>query len=48
MSYANILMYSSVIPSYRGEKENKKEQDVIDAEDPANREAVRNFFEQSD
>lgn len=43
-----MIMYSSVIPSYRGKEENEKEQDVINAEDPANREAVRKFFEQSD
>lgn len=48
MSYANMILYSTVIPSYKGEKKNESEQEIIQAEDPANRDAVRKFFEQSD
>ena len=43
MSYANTIMYSSVLPSYDDEKSEKEsENKVINADDPANKEAVRN------
>lgn len=37
MSYANMILYSSVLPTY----DDKKEEEVIDADDPANRRAVQ-------
>lgn len=43
-----MILYSTVIPSYKGEKNDESEQDIIKAEDPANKETVRKFFEQSD
>lgn len=51
MSYVNVIMYSSVLPSYKGKvKEDGKKgggepQKVIKADDPANRDEVRRFFE---
>lgn len=42
MSYANTIMYSSVLPSYDDIKESEKEnQKIINADDPKNRDAVR-------
>jgi len=42
MSYANTIMYSSVLPSYDDEKEaDTDKQKVINADDPANRNAIR-------
>jgi hypothetical protein len=41
MSYANVIMYGSVLPSYDGKK---GESDVINADDPQNREAVRGLL----
>lgn len=38
MSYANTIMYSSVLPSYDDEKEDQK---TINADDPRNRDAIR-------
>ena len=54
MSYANLIMYGAVIPSY--DKKDKKDdgkkpvntQKVIKADDPANKEEVRKFFENCD
>ena len=34
MTYANIILYSSVLPNYGGEEEKKK---GINADDPKNR-----------
>lgn len=49
MSYANLLMYGAVLPSYDSEeKKEGKEQQVIKADDPTNRDKVRKFFEDCD
>lgn len=57
MSYANLIMYGAVIPSYdKKDKKDKKDegkkpvntQKVIKADDPANKEEVRKFFENCD
>ena len=55
MSYVNVIMYSSVLPSYKGKGKGKGKEDgkkgggepqkVIKADDPANRDEVRRFFE---
>ena len=51
MSYVNVIMYSSVLHSYKGkgkedgEKGGGEPQKVIKADDPANRDEVRRFFE---
>lgn len=43
MSYANVVMYSSVLPSYDDEKTgSKKGSNVINADDPKNKDLVRN------
>lgn len=41
LSYANMIMYSAVIPSYKSRKDKKAdEEEVIDANDPKNRERI--------
>ena len=47
MSYAYMVMYSEVLPSYnhKGGKDGEKQQDVIKADDPSNREKVRQFLD---
>lgn len=51
MSYVNTLMYGSVLPSYDPDRKkdkkkgrNGKPQEVIKADDPANRDKVRAFL----
>ena len=49
MSYANVIMYSAVLPSYNSKKKNgAANQKVIKADDPKNRDKVREFFENCD
>ena len=49
MSYANVIMYSAVLPSYNSKKKDgAANQKVIKADDPRNREEVRKFFETCD
>lgn len=51
MSYANMTLYGSVLPQYDADKDKKEEnppQKVVKADDPANRELVRKFFEECD
>ena len=47
MSYTNMIMYGAVIPSYSGKQAKKKDegQDIINADDPRNRERIRKIFE---
>ncbi|MEL7586663.1 MAG: hypothetical protein AAGU19_08100 [Prolixibacteraceae bacterium] len=44
MSYANVIMYSAVLPSYDDEKESKEDEEVINADDPKNRDKVRQIL----
>lgn len=51
MSYVNTLMYGSVLPSYDPDRKKDKKkgrngrpQEVIKADDPANRDKVRAFL----
>jgi hypothetical protein len=45
MSYANVIMYGSVLPCYRHESDkDSKDNEVIDADDPGNRELARNVM----
>lgn len=54
ISYANIIMLSATLPSYKTDddrqggkrrgKDIKSGQDIIWADDPRNREKVRDFF----
>ena len=47
LSYANILLYSAVLPSYDTDREKSKDSDTIRADDPENKEKVRKIlFEQ--
>lgn len=48
MSYANVVMYSAVLPSYKTDKDGKKSdtgQKVLRADDPSNKAEVQKFFE---
>ena len=39
-------MYGAVLPSYNPQKDRKKgEEEIIKADDPANRDKVRRFFD---
>lgn len=45
MSYANVLLYGAVLPSFDNVKtETQKSEEVIKADDPANRDKVRNIL----
>ena len=51
MSYANAMIYCATLPTYDSdddEKSNKetdrKENEIINADDPANRKKVKDFF----
>lgn len=46
MSYANMVLYGSVIPSFdAGDREGKGGGEVIDSRDPRNRERLEEMFE---
>lgn len=40
LSYANLVLYSSVLPSY----DDEKDEDVINADDPRNKEKIRKLL----
>lgn len=53
MSYVNVIMYGAVLPSYHSKKDgskgidrNGKEQEIVKADDPKNRERVRKFLDE--
>ena len=52
LSYANMILYSAVIPSYKsrdkkdGGGDGKKKQEEIKADDPSNKEKVRKFLDE--
>lgn len=50
ISYTNMIMFSAVLPTYDRKTDGKKdkEQDIIKADDPKNRDKVREFFENCD
>ncbi len=53
MSYANMIMYSAVIPSYNSENGNRfsdksKEQETIKADDPRNKARIRQILDSMD
>ena len=49
MSYANLILYSAVIPSYHSQKEQggkaERKREVIDMNDPRNEEKLDQLFE---
>lgn len=49
MSYVNVIMYGAVLPSYRRKDGNNdnggKDQDIIKADDPNNKDRVRKFLD---
>ncbi len=47
MSYANMIMYGSVLPSYNNKDkgaDNNNDNEVINADDPKNRDKVRSIM----
>lgn len=53
MSYVNVIMYGAVLPSYHSKKDSDKginkggkEQEIVKADDPMNRERVRKFLDE--
>lgn len=49
ISYANLNLYGAVIPSYRGKKEDGKSgQEEINADDPKNRDKIRQVLDSID
>lgn len=49
LSYANLILLGATLPSYNSEKSStdrttKRNEEVINAEDPNNKEKVRQFF----
>ncbi len=46
VSYANLILYSSIFPDYNSKSENKKENntEIIDADDPRNAEKVNKIL----
>ena len=45
LSYTNLIMLGAALPSYDTDKDEKdKDDDVIDASDPANQARVREFL----
>ena len=46
MSWVNLIMYSAVLPSYDSKRDkNGKKQDVIKADDPKNRQRVKDIID---
>lgn len=51
LSYVNVIMYSATLPSYERKRDKNspdKKQDVVKADDPRNRERVRQIFDSFD
>ena len=53
MSYANMALYSAVLPSYKrkdkdGKKRGKGRHKTVKVDDPGNREKLRKIFERFD
>jgi hypothetical protein len=45
MSYANMILYGSVLPSYKSNKDRakNKKQEIINADDPRNLDKINQF-----
>lgn len=51
LSYVNVIMYSATLPCYESKRDKNspdKKQDVVKADDPRNRERVRQIFDSFD
>lgn len=48
MSYANMIMYFSVLPTYSNLKSEEKGEKPINADDPANRDLVKQIINNAD
>ena len=48
MSYVNLMMYGSILPSYDSKKDKSKNKDdkdeIINADDPANKQRIRHLL----
>lgn len=45
MSFQNLYLYNSILPSYDTQK-TEKEDNAIDADDPTNKEQINNLINQ--
>lgn len=47
MSYPNLILYNAVLPTYQPRKKSGTDngQEVINADDPRNKERVKKFFD---
>lgn len=43
-----MILYGAVIPSYRGNRDGKSEQEEINADDPKNRDKIRQVLDSID
>lgn len=41
-----MIMYGAVIPSYRGRKDKKTDEEVINADDPKNWDRINKLFDE--
>jgi hypothetical protein len=44
MSYVNLQIYAAVLPGYDSKKEVKKKEEVINGDDPANRNRISDII----
>lgn len=44
LSYVNMMMYSSVLPSYDNNNDGDEQGEQIDADDPQNRDKIRQML----
>jgi hypothetical protein len=47
ISYANVILYSAVIPTYKSTNKEDDKGEVINADDPANRQKLMDIFNTS-
>ncbi len=44
LSYANLIMYGAVLPTFGRDRSHRQEEEVINADDPGNRDRVRSII----
>lgn len=44
LSFTNLIMYNAVLPSYNKSSKGLKQEDIINASDPNNKEAVHKIM----
>jgi hypothetical protein len=48
MSYANMVLYGASLPTYHSKSDKESDKDTINADDPANKQKVREFLDSID